>query len=330
MITSSAVRLLDPSSVAEARRVVMKHAEHLGFDEVARSNASIVATELASNLVRHAQNGIIAVTGLASPVDARILLVAVDKGPGVPDVAKCFEDGYSSAGSSGSGLGAVSRLAYGVDAFSTPQGTVLVAELARRPRRNGEDLPVAGFACAKEGQGSNGDAWDCRLIERGVAVLMCDGLGHGVYACEASAAAVAVFRGTPWRSPKETMAAIGEALRPTRGAAVAVAAIDADAGRLGYCGVGNISACIVDHARTRHLVSQNGILGHTASRIAQFEYDWTAESSLVMHSDGISSRWQAHHLEPLWPRHPGLIAGRLYRDFARGNDDVAVVVLRHT
>ena len=49
---------------------------------------------------------------------------------------------------------------------------------------------------------------------------------------------------------------------------------------------------------------------------------------LVMHSDGLGSRWQMDRYPGLPRRHPTLIAGVLYRDWTRGRDDVTVVAAR--
>jgi hypothetical protein len=204
---------------------------------------------------------------------------------------------------------------------------VLVAEVVRA-RASAEPSPRVGvFALPKEGQQANGDAWSCRRFDGGIAVLACDGLGHGAFASDASSQAVAAFEQAEWRGPKEMVEALHQALRPTRGAAAAVAFIETAAERLRYAGIGNISGCIVSGDATRHLVSQNGILGHSASRISEFEYAFTPRCTLVMHSDGISARWQPLDLGMVWERHPALLAGLLYRDFARGNDDVVAVVI---
>ena len=336
MIESSGIRLLDRSGIAEARRTAVCHAERAGFGDAGRSNVAIVATELASNLLRHAQGGVLGITS-DPPPNGRVQLVAVDRGPGIGDLHRSFADGYSSAGSAGVGLGAVARLSTFLDVYSTPQGTVLVAELAlaaeTAPARPAGAAPsaracIGGFTLAKEGQDTNGDAWEYRRVHGGLAVLVCDGLGHGKLAIRAARAAVDTLRGTEWRGSKEMLAAIDAALGATRGAAAAIAFLEPAAGRLRYCGVGNIAARIVSGDGSRHLVSGNGILGHTGARLLEFDHPFERGSILVMHSDGISTRWQPADLGGVWERHPALVAGLLYRDFARGNDDVAAVVVR--
>lgn len=327
MIYSSAVRVLDRSSVAEVRRASLDHTMRLEWTESARANAAIVATELASNQVKHAKDGVISISSTLGP-PSWLLFVAVDRGPGMNDYQQCLEDGYSTRGSPGTGLGAISRLADKLDAYSTPEGTVMVVEM-RSP--SSHELPrglsLAGFSVPTHREPVNGDNWDARIEGDSLTVLVCDGLGHGHFASLASRQAVTTFSATEWDSPKEALALIDEALRPTRGAAAAIATIDSTRSIVRYCGVGNIAAAIVSGSRTRHLVSQNGILGHTGTRMTEFEYPWSTDSVLVLHSDGITARWRAEQWPSLWYRHPGIIAGVLYRDCMRGNDDAVAVAV---
>ena len=57
------------------------------------------------------------------------------------------------------------------------------------------------------------------------------------------------------------------------------------------------------------------------TRTVELEYDFPSKSILVLHSDGLTSQWNLDKYAGLRKRHPGLIAGVLYRDFKRGRDD---------
>jgi len=52
----------------------------------------------------------------------------------------------------------------------------------------------------------------------------------------------------------------------------------------------------------------------------------TLDAMLIMHSDGIGTRWDLERYPGLPQRHPALIAAVLYRDHARGRDDAGIVV----
>jgi hypothetical protein len=107
-----------------------------------------------------------------------------------------------------------------------------------------------------------------------------------------------------------------------------VARIDRERGTVTYAGLGNVAGVVLSGGDARHLVSSNGTAGHNAGRISEFSYPWAEDAVLVMHSDGLGSRWQMDRYPGLPRRHPTLIAGVLYRDWTRGRDDVTVVAAR--
>jgi anti-sigma regulatory factor (Ser/Thr protein kinase) len=331
MSTIAAFRIHDRSNVAEVRRAAGARARSLGWSDTACGETEIVATELATNLVKHARDGVVALTSETDSMRGGPLLVlAIDRGPGIADLAHSFVDGFSTSGSPGTGLGAIRRLSYQTDVLTAPDGTVLVAELRNRgapttPADERRPVRLAGFDVPKEGQLVNGDAWSHRWLGRTLAIIVCDGLGHGYEASKASMRAIECFNSDGWQTPKQALELANEHLRPTRGAAAAVALIDAERRRGRFGGVGNMGAAIGAENHVRHLVAHNGILG-TAPRIAEFEYDWPQGATLIMHSDGLSSRWPLARWSGMWRRHPALIAGVAYRDLARGTDDAVVVV----
>ncbi len=99
-------------------------------------------------------------------------------------------------------------------------------------------------------------------------------------------------------------------------------------GPVRYAAVGNISSALVAAGAIRRMVSLPGTVGLQARRIQQFAYEWAPEAVLVMHSDGVATRWDLSAYPGLVLRHPSLVAGVLYRDFARHRDDATVLVVR--
>jgi anti-sigma regulatory factor (Ser/Thr protein kinase) len=306
----------------------------LSWDEERSGRAALLATEIGTNLVKHARDASLIVVADASRAATRLQLIAVDHGPGMDDVEACMRDGYSTAGSAGTGLGAIRRMASSLDIFSTAsKGTVLVAELlgpAPRDTVACDGYSVGGVCIPCPGETVSGDAWDYATCEGSLFILVCDGLGHGLLAAEASRLAVAAFRKEPGVPVTQSISRIHDALRATRGAAAAVATIDRRAGQVRFCGVGNIAGSIVSGSEVRHLVSHNGILGNAAPRIAEFSYPWNDSCHLAMHSDGISGRWRVDDSPGLWRRSPSLIAGVLCRDWIRERDDATAVIARPT
>ncbi len=70
------------------------------------------------------------------------------------------------------------------------------------------------------------------------------------------------------------------ALRSTRGAAIGIAEILHDQGLVKFVGIGNIMAAVCQDGTARHMVSQNGILGHQIGRVTEFQYPWSDSAML--------------------------------------------------
>ena len=102
------VEVAEQSQVAEARRRATTLATALGFGTEGAGKVAIVASELATNLVKHTTaGGEILLTPVARNGDVGIEVMGVDRGPGIANLAQALRDGYSTAGTYGTGLGAV-------------------------------------------------------------------------------------------------------------------------------------------------------------------------------------------------------------------------------
>jgi serine phosphatase RsbU (regulator of sigma subunit) len=178
------------------------------------------------------------------------------------------------------------------------------------------------------GESVPGDGCAVADFDGKTRIIVADGLGHGVDAHAASAKAIEVFVSERRTTISELLEDIHLALRSTRGAAVSIAEIDVAVGGLRYVGIGNIAATIQTPSGTRSLVSHNGIVGHTVPRIQEFGYELPAGGLVVLHSDGIRSRWALDAYPGLARRDPTVIAGILFRDFERGRDDATALVAR--
>ena len=330
MIESLHVDVSEASRVGEARRLAHGLASRLGFDDEGAGRVALVATEAATNLIRHAGHGELLVRGDRGRNGGRIELLSVDRGPGMADVDTCRIDGFSSGGGRGEGLGAMGRAASDFDIHSTPgAGTVVMARfLNGASAAAGARVEAGGLSVPRPGEAVCGDAWTLRDDEDATTVLVVDGLGHGKEAAEAADVAVAAFERMPERTPAETAGALHAALRPTRGAALAVARIEPALRRMRFCGIGNIAGAVVGPDVSRHLVSTPGIAGHTTHRLQEFHYDLPEVGWIVVHSDGVDTRWSLGNYRDLDTRHPLLAAGLIYRDHRRGRDDATVVVAR--
>ena len=321
------VNVTDASSVGEVRRAAMTFAHRLGLDETRSGELTLLATEASRNVLLHGGGGEVILSGIqedkGGPV-ARIL--AIDKGGGIADITRAMSDGFSTAGTMGAGLGAMKRIATTFEIFTGKSGTVVLLEIGQLARK--ESLEVAGMAVPYPGETLCGDGWYCHHTQDRTVALLVDGLGHGFGAAEAAQEAIATFRQRVQFGPAEILSYIHDALRKTRGAVAAIAEIRPKEQRLVYSGVGNISGVLHQREGSRSLVSHNGTLGMTVPKIQEFKFEWPSDAVLVLHSDGLHSRWDLSSYAGLISRHPALIGGTLIRDFRRQRDDASVVVVK--
>lgn len=320
----------DPSEVANARRVAAACAAKLRLGETSSGRAALVATELATNLIKHAEGGSL----LFGTGEARLAIVSIDKGRGLTNLAAALSDGYSTAGSAGTGLGAVKRACSSFDLYALPgRGTAILCTIEDpappAPLLEARSRIVAGGVCIpKPGEEQNGDNWVAKLGRDAVTVAVADGLGHGPAAATASTAAVRVIAERFDQPLEHMMQDAHGALRPTRGAAVAICRIHLTVGRADFIGAGNIAGTIAAGDTARKTVSLPGIVGHEMRKVQSFSYPWLASSVLVMQSDGVSANWNAANYPGLMQHDPALIAAVLFRDHCRGTDDATVVVAK--
>jgi len=295
---SVVIGVTEASQVGEARRAAVALARQAGFGETAIGKLALVVTEAANNLVKHARQGLLLMRQLDAEVEvtgegiADIEVLSLDSGPGMTDISRCLGDGYSTAGSPGTGLGAMRRLSSLMDIYSTTAGTAIVMHVsAAREGISSSVPPTIGAVCVPvAGETFCGDAWAVRQEGSRIVVTVVDGLGHGPLAADASRAARLMFLAQSQRSPEEILKRAHDALRSTRGAAMAVAEIDVERESVRYAGVGNIAGCVLAGSTSRSMVSHNGTLGHQTMRFQGFDYPFPRGSTLLMHSDGLASR----------------------------------------
>lgn len=333
MKCSVRVPVSELNQVGEARRAVTRACEGMGLDETIVGRAALVVSELARNLVVHAGGGDVVIHEFLRGKQRGIEILAIDRGQGMKNVGECFRDGYSTAGTAGTGLGAARRMADFLDLTTQDgKGTVICARLyVSREVAANNSFDVGAVNIPITGEIVCGDNWSTLERNGGLRGLVADGLGHGERAAEASAGAVLAFEKNAERPLEEIVQRMHESLLKTRGAAAAVIDINPSASEIAVAGVGNIVARVLNrNGGSRQLASSNGTLGATITRVHTFRAAWNPESIVVVHSDGLTANWDLSAYPGLLQRHPSTIAGVLYRDFSRGRDDATVVVISKT
>lgn len=323
MITSP---VTEQSQTAEARRAAVGIAGRCGFGEEDIGRVALVATELATNLVKHGGGGELLIGPLQGE-ETGVQIIALDQGRGMSNVQRCLADGYSSAGTAGHGLGAVVRKSTFVDVASwLGVGTAVLAQIT--PGKT-TSIPaphhVGAVSIAKSGEDVCGDSWSIDQDGRTITLMVADGLGHGPDAAEASVEAVRLFRRFGRHELPTLLDYIHGGLRSTRGAAISLARIDGEAKQVAFAGIGNVAGTIAHQSELRRMISMPGTAGYNVRKIQSFNYPFKG-GLVILCSDGLSTSWTLAKYANLEAAHPTLIAAVLYRDFSRRRDDATVLV----
>ena len=330
---STWIRVEEPSTCAAVRRRAADLARQVGLTDEQIEEVAVAASELATNLVKHAREGSVLLRLLRRDGDAGVGVLTVDQGPGTRDIAALSVDGVTTTGTLGIGLGAVRRFADRLDLHSVPGvGTIVSAEFwLRSHAADGSSATgdaFGGLTRPLQGEAVCGDAYAQRALPGGRIVMVADGLGHGPMAARASGAAVRAFRASRATSPRLVLEDVHQALRDTRGAAVAVAHVDHATRTLTYGGVGNIAGRILDATGSSQLASQPGIVGHNTPKVRELEMPLERGQWIVMHSDGLTERWNLDDLPGILGSSPVVLCAALLRTAGVRRDDAGVVALR--
>lgn len=306
----------DDADVGRVQRLAARAADHQGFGPADVERVARTATELATHLVTHSRTGQMLVRFAQWGERRGVELISTDSwaaaGEAAPLCTTVHPDDL-------------------FEVYPVPgRGTAMLVRLWGSPPVSPDErrFTFGSMAEPYPGEGTSGDAWAVEQDGARVVTLVADGLGHGEQAAVASTAAVAAFQ-QHHREPVEVIAThLHRALRPTRGAAIALAEVDSDAGRLRFCGMGNIAARLLVAGRTHELISMYGIAGFQRQNYQTFTQAWPTDAMLVLHSDGLSAKWDVASYPQLNLQHPQLVAATLMRDATRARDDALVVAIR--
>jgi anti-sigma regulatory factor (Ser/Thr protein kinase) len=321
-----------PGDILRAGALGRDFAASLGFPTLHCDEISLVVTELAANLIRHASGGTIGLEHVMPGERPGIEVRSVDNGPGISNVDQAITDGYSTAGGLGLGLGTVNRLMDELEIYSGSEGGLNVA--CRRWRRaqpsamtlGGLAFDAATRACRQLRE--NGDAFIFKRWEQYALIGVFDGLGHGQFAQRASETARQYIERHFDQTLENLFRGAGRACRATRGVVMALARFDLLRRTVTVAGVGNIEVRLVGGPERFKLVVRRGIVGLNAPDPVPTVHPWTSTSLLIMHSDGIHTRWDWSEFSDVMRHTPNVIAQRLLAKLGTLDDDATVIVAR--
>jgi anti-sigma regulatory factor (Ser/Thr protein kinase) len=318
------LRVEDPSAAAACRAAALALASRLEFPAARADQLALAVTEAATNLHKHASQGAMLLRIGRDSGAAGIEMVTIDAGPGFDD-ARALRDGHSTSGSLGIGLGAIRRLADSCELYSRAgHATALVARFWAAPsfdvvRHAGLVRPIAGEA-------ECGDVFGVAEQDGRVTGVLCDGLGHGPLAAAAAMKGVTAILEEPAAEPAVLLERAHRRMRQTRGGAVGVVQVHGPV--IVFGGLGNVAGVILADGTRKSMLSVPGIAGHQAGTIRQFEYTAPPGAAVILHSDGISTRWEPRALPCLNATDPLVVAAALLAEAGTHRDDAGVLVLK--
>lgn len=322
-----AIPVEETTQVGQVRREALSLAMLAGFGEIDGGRVALVATEIATNVLRHGRGGRVLLSLVQGRAGKGVEVCGIDQGPGF-SLADCLPDGFSTAGSQGQGLGAIRRQSQVFDVWADARGAIVLARIYDQQATD-EDLGYGALRVPMRHEVVCGDAWFIGWDGTRLVAMLADGLGHGPLASEAGELGAAAVAEAPGLPADELIARMHARMSRTRGGAAAVFCHDQDSGQAQFAGVGNIAASIHEAGvHSRGLPSHPGIVGGQYRRTQAFTVPAAAGALLLMHSDGLQSRWNLGQYEGLAFRHPALVVAVLLRDFDRGRDDTSAIAVR--
>jgi len=138
MENESSVKILSEWDIVSARQLGRNIAKELGFGTVDQTRITTAISELARNIYLYAGQGEIYLEPVKGLEKRGLKVIAVDHGPGIQDIRRVMEDGFSTSGGLGAGLPGVKRLMDEFDLISSlGAGTTIRVVKWLRDRRVG-------------------------------------------------------------------------------------------------------------------------------------------------------------------------------------------------
>ena len=132
MAEPTTVAVAAEPDVASVRQLARQLAAQVGFSQGDQTVIEAVISEIARNMLCFAGQGEITLRAEGG-VQAGIVVIARDQGPGIPDVARALQEGFSTSGGLGLGLAGARRLMDTFEIVSAPgQGTTVTMKKWRR------------------------------------------------------------------------------------------------------------------------------------------------------------------------------------------------------
>lgn len=327
-------RIEDRSYVAFIRREIHLKAVAAKFSETDTGKIDIIVAELTSNLIKHVGSGEILFRFTLDENGPPIFeILCIDSGNGIDDTSRVMVDGVSTSRTLGQGLGSLDRQSTVFQIFSIPKwGTVLYSRVGGEKRdapKTSSQLEVKALCVPKATEEVCGDGYLVITTKTHIKIFFGDGLGHGPHAKEAVDTAARIFASCEDNEPVDIIRAMHENVRRTRGLVGVVAVFDRINPQWSLCGVGNIVTRMYSGIAYDSYMSYNGTIGlNIAKSMKSSVIAAERNQHLIACSDGILARWDMTKYASIFKFDSNILAGAVYKDFNRGNDDASILIAK--
>ncbi|MDH5711731.1 MAG: ATP-binding protein [Gammaproteobacteria bacterium] len=334
LLYESAVR--DESGLVLLRSRFKAVGRRKGFREVMLEKIELVCNEIVSNQIKHARgSGMIQIWDNESYQQPTLDIFALDYGPGIEDLEYAIQDGTTTTGTMGRGLGAIQRLST-ESAFYTRtvdeldrecwHGTAVWSRFVEGKQKQSSGFQYGIYSRALRDDFFNGDGVQIRNDNTRLRWIHMDGLGHGKEAAEAICPARNVLDADE-DNLESVMQHLGRVFQSGRGAVAVVGELDASEERLSITGVGDMSAKLICNGELNTMALAAGVLGHSHRSVNIEHIHFPRQAVFISASDGIR-KWSLNTLPQLWRHHPQMIALVMGQILGRTNDDRSILVIR--
>ena len=322
--------IYDEASVSSARERVRQAGRQWNAPNELIENVALIASELTHNHLAHARQGYFIVRSIERQGIRGLEVVAADLGPGIEKPIVAASRGYSPGESLRAGLAAVFRIADEVELDSrVAEGACIVARKFESRVEKWSEVAILGRPYP--GQAISGDDAVFIQTESGLLAAVCDGLGHGPEARQASNCAVDVVRASDQLGLDEIVMRVNVALARFRGCAMSIVRFNKAAREMECLAAGDVHVHLYSPQGAHYftpvpLVLRGVEIPPRKLRVERTPVD--AGSVLVMFTDGLMSRTSLKGRLDLLRQPPMALAQHLIETEARATDDALVLVAR--
>ncbi|MBW4890670.1 serine/threonine protein kinase [Mucilaginibacter sp. HMF5004] len=322
----------DRSYFSLIKKEIHRIATDAGMNPTRINELDLIVAEMTSNLFKYSDDGEILMGVFANGGSPYVELISIDNGPGMMNPARMMQDGISTSNTLGHGFGSMKRLSDTFDLYSQiGWGTIVLSRVYSDPDkiREKEKLVINPIVVSKPGEKTSGDGFVVKKTDKYIKLMMADGLGHGPEANKAVNEAATAFKVFPDYSPTETLRFIHSSIKKTRGAVINIVGYDYATKTWASAGVGNIALRIAGPVSFRNHMSYNGIVGHNIPGTMNDQHYPADQFNQVMFcSDGIKTRIDMAKYPQMYKHDLAIFAAAIYKDHARRNDDMSVVMVK--